>query len=32
VRSGDRLRLVKLDPTRPAEPPAPAPSSPETKP
>jgi NADH-quinone oxidoreductase subunit J len=32
VRSGDRLRLVKLDPTRPAEPPAPVPSSPETKP
>ena len=34
VRSGDRVRLVKLDPTRPAEPPAPAPapSSPETKP
>ena len=32
VRSGDRLRLVKLDPTRPAEPPAPAQSSPENKP
>jgi len=34
VRSGDRVRLVKLDPTRPAEPPAPAPApgSPETKP
>ena len=32
VRSGDRVRLVKLDPTRPAEPPAPAPTSPETKP
>jgi NADH-quinone oxidoreductase subunit J len=32
VRSGDRVRLVKLDPTRPAEPPAPAPGSPETKP
>jgi NADH-quinone oxidoreductase subunit J len=32
VRSGDRVRLVKLDPTRPAEPPTPAPTSPETKP
>jgi NADH-quinone oxidoreductase subunit J len=32
VRSGDRVRLVKLDPTRPAEPPAPVPTSPETKP
>ena len=31
VRAGDRLRLVKLDPTRPAEPPAPATPSPETK-
>jgi len=32
VRAGDRVRLVKLEPTRPAEPLAPAPTSPETKP
>jgi NADH-quinone oxidoreductase subunit K len=31
VRASDRLRLVQLDPTRPAEPPAPATPSPETK-
>ncbi|MBL8336774.1 MAG: NADH-quinone oxidoreductase subunit J [Rhodoferax sp.] len=32
VRASDRLRMVRLDPTRPAEPPAPAPAaSPETK-
>ena len=32
VRAGDRLRMVQLDPTRPAEPLAPATPSPETKP